>query len=124
MHEINVLVVDDDEITLELVSLVLEEYTNGEVHSFSKSTEAIKALTDAEQGFYDLVISDLVMPEKNGLDVLVSARKSIPNVPFLMLTATATRDIVLKARKLGANGFMAKPFSTNDLLDKLDSLLN
>ena len=124
MKEIDVLVVDDDEITLELVALVLEEYTSGTVDSFSNSSEAIDVLQKADGRQYSLVVSDLVMPEKNGLDVLVAARKAIPNVPFLMLTANATRDIVLKARKLGASGFMAKPFATNDLLDKIDTIVD
>ena len=123
MHAINILVVDDDVITLELVTLVLEEYTTGNVDSFSISTEAIDVLTKAETGHYGLVISDLVMPDKNGLDVLKIVRKLNKKVPFLMLTANATRDTVLNARKLGASGFMAIPFATNDLLDKLDTLL-
>lgn len=124
MHTINILVVDDDVITLELVSLVLEDYTTGNVDSFSKSTDAISELTAAKSNHYGLIISDLVMPDKNGLDVLATVRKLDKKVPFLMLTANATRDIVIKARKLGTDGFMAKPFATNDLLDKLDTLLN
>lgn len=123
MHTINILVVDDDVITLELITLVLEEYTSGEVDSFSKSTDALNSLSVAKSGHYGLIISDLVMPEKTGLDVLTTVRKLDKSVPFLMLTANVTKDTVLKARKLGADGFMAKPFATNDLLDKLDTLL-
>lgn len=120
---INILAVDDDRVTLELLSLVLEEYTTGEVLTFSKSTDAISAIKERGNSL-DLVISDMVMPEKNGLDVLAAYRKVNKQSPFLMLTANATRDTVLSARKLGANAFVAKPFATHDLLDKMDSILS
>ena len=120
---INILAVDDDRVTLELLSLVLEEYTTGEVLTFSDSTEAISTIK-ARGDSLDLVISDMVMPDKNGLDVLAAYRKVNKLSPFLMLTANATRDTVLSARKLGANAFVAKPFATHDLLDKMDAILS
>lgn len=121
-HSLNILAVDDDRVTLELLSLVLEEYTEGEVLTYDDSQVAIETIEQRGQDIH-LVISDMVMPGKTGLDVLQAFRKEQQQAPFLMLTANATREIVLDARKLGANAFLTKPFATNDLLDKLDSLV-
>lgn len=122
-QSLNILAVDDDRVTLELLSLVLEEYTDGEVLTFDDSQAAIEAIQQ-RGGDIHLVISDMVMPVKTGLDVLKAYRKEQQQAPFLMLTANATRQIVLDARKLGASAFLTKPFATNDLLDKLDSIVN
>lgn len=119
---INILAVDDDLVTLELLSVVLEEYTTGQVWAFPKSTAALKALENQGDSI-DLVVSDLMMPEKDGLDVLAAFRAVHPDGLFLMLTANATRETVIKARQQGANAFIAKPFVTDDLIKKLDELV-
>ncbi|MBT0585268.1 response regulator [Alteromonas oceanisediminis] len=124
MKNINILVVDDDVVTLELVTLVLADYTEGQVHTFTKSTDAIRAIEEAGAFEYQLVISDLMMPEKDGLDVLAALNGAVLDAKFLMLTGNATREKVLEARKLGADAFIAKPFATQDLLDKLDDIVD
>jgi DNA-binding NtrC family response regulator len=122
-QSLNILAVDDDRVTLELLTLVLEEYTDGEVLTFDDSQAAIEAIQQ-RRGDIHLVTSDMVMPVKTGLDVLKAYRNEQQQAPFLMVTANATREIVLDACKLGANGFLTKPFATNDLLDKLDNIVN
>ncbi|WP_100643837.1 response regulator [Alteromonas facilis] len=120
-RNLNILAVDDDRVTLELLTLMLDEYTSGQIVAFENSREALLDLTEGETKF-DLVISDLMMPDVTGLELLGAFRLRDVQTPFIMLTANATRESVLEARNLGATAFIAKPFTAHDLLDKLDSI--
>ena len=117
-----ILVVDDDRVFLELIHHILEEYISGDIHAFSSSIEAIDFIKQNEQ--LSLVICDWHMPKADGLKVLSELRKKSLVTPFLMLTGTPTREVVLAAKKGGANGFIAKPFKDHELLDKIASLTN
>ena len=124
MNQHNVLVIDDDEVTLELLQLILAEFVGGKVISLSSS---VKALVFIESDFMqqiDLVICDWQMPEHNGIDVLKAIRRLHKTTPVLMLTANATRDLVIEARKNGVSDFVAKPFKNVELTEKVKSLLS
>lgn len=120
----NVLLVDDDEITLELVQHILEEFVVGDITAFSSSIKAVAFLEKVKPGELGLVICDWQMPDHNGIDVLKRFRVRDKKTPFLMLTGNATRDLVLTAKKAGATDFIAKPFKNTDLFQKVESLLN
>ncbi|GAB5379363.1 MAG: hypothetical protein Alis3KO_13500 [Aliiglaciecola sp.] len=122
MH--NVLVVDDDQITLELLQLILEEFIEGKITTLSSGTQAIEYICSDKISDINLVICDWQMPEKDGIEVLKTLRKRAPNLPFLMLTGNATRDLVITARKEGATDFVAKPFKNYDLTEKVNNLLS
>ncbi|TRY31716.1 response regulator [Aliiglaciecola sp. M165] len=120
----NVLVVDDDQITLELLQLILEEFIEGKITTLSSGTQAIEYICSDKISDINLVICDWQMPEKDGIEVLKTLRKRAPNLPFLMLTGNATRDLVITARKEGATDFVAKPFKNYDLTEKVNNLLS
>ena len=117
-----ILVVDDDRVFLELVHHILEEYVSGEIRTFSSSIEAIEFIQQNEA--LSLVICDWHMPKADGLEVLKVLRKRCPDTPFLMLTGTPKRSVVLAAKQGGANGFIAKPFKDHELLEKVSNLLH
>ena len=73
----------------------------------------------------DLVLLDVMMPRKNGFEVCqeVRASEDIKHTPILMLTAKGRDTDVAKGLALGANGYMTKPFSTRELVDKVKELL-
>ena len=118
----NVLVVDDDKVFLELIHHILDEYISGGITTFSSSIEAIEFINKNEE--LSLVICDWHMPQADGLAVLKALRNKNTRTPFLMLTGTPTKEVVLAAKKGGANGFIAKPFKDHELLDKIDSLIH
>ena len=119
----HIIVVDDDQITLELLQLILEEFIDGTIRTFGGGTEAIEYLKNNDVNNIDLVICDWQMPKHDGLQVLAALREKTQDVPFLMLTGNATRELVIAARKAGALEFIAKPFNNHDLTDKVNRLL-
>ena len=70
----------------------------------------------------DMIFLDIVMPEQNGLQVLSSVRQ-YSKAPVIMLTETSGIEWVRQAMSLGADGYMIKPFSTDDLLAKVEGKL-
>ncbi len=90
----------------------------------------VKSATDGEQGlafaladFFDLIILDVMLPKKNGLDVCRDLRQKSIAAPILMLTAKGeTIDKVL-GLKLGADDYLTKPFEIIELMARIEALL-
>ena len=123
MYDCNIVVIDDDIITLELVQIILEEVISGEICVFSDSKQALDYVQSESMDKISLVICDWLMPDVSGLHILAALRKSKPSCPFLMLTANATKKLVVDSMRLGATDFIVKPFHTNDLLTKVERLI-
>jgi two-component system chemotaxis response regulator CheY len=123
MYYCNLVVIDDDIVTLELIQLILEEVTSGEIHVFSDSKQALDYVQTDSMDKISLVICDWLMPDVSGLEILAALRKSKPECPFLMITANATKQLVVDSMRLGATDFIVKPFITHDLLTKIERLI-
>ncbi|MFT4807353.1 MAG: two-component system chemotaxis response regulator CheY [Paraglaciecola sp.] len=123
MYDCNIVVIDDDTITLELVHIILEDVTSGEILAFSDSKQALNYVQSDSIDMISLVICDWLMPDVSGLDILAELRKAKPHCPFLMLTANATKQLVVDSMRLGATDFIVKPFHTNDLLNKVERVI-
>ncbi|AXR07583.1 response regulator [Salinimonas sediminis] len=119
----SIVVIDDDVITLELIVVALEQQLGAHVHSFTHSKLARAFLLKQSDASVSLVVSDQMMPDYDGIALLNLCRRQGMQVPFLLLTADATRATVLKARQSGANQFMVKPFKVENLLDNVRKLL-
>src|SRR5579872_3024344 len=107
-----VLVVDDEaEIRESLEALLdMEGY---EVDLAQNAAEGERKL---EQRAYDLVLLDLMMPEKSGMEVLRDIRERDRHTPIFMITAYGTLEAAVQAVKLGANDYLAKPWHNEKLL--------
>ena len=116
-------VIDDDCITAELITDALEQQLGVDVYSFNRSKQARDFLLQQSNATISLIISDQMMPDYNGLDLLHACRQAQLTVPFLLLTSDATRDTVIRARQLGASQFVAKPFEVDNLLEKVRALM-
>lgn len=119
-----IVLVDDDNITLELLQHILEEFVSGEIIAFSSSIKALGFIQTMDPGRISLMICDWQMPEVDGIGLLKVFRRRDPGAPFLMLTGSATRELVMAAKQAGASGFVAKPFRNSDLTEKVTRLLN
>jgi two-component system chemotaxis response regulator CheY len=85
----------------------------------------IEAIRMMEAGHvFDLIISDLNMPQMSGMELLKHVRNSnkLAHLPFLMITAEATKPNVVKAAKAGVTDFIVKPFSVHQLTKKIADL--
>ena len=124
MYDCNVVVIDDDLIILELLGIILEDVIAGEIVSFSDSTAALAYVKSNAMDRISLVICDWMMPQVSGLDILAALRQNKPECPFLMLTANATKELVLESMRLGASDFILKPFHTANKVERLIHEIN
>lgn len=77
----------------------------------------------AMHGGYDLIILDLMLPEMHGLDVCQELRKAQVSTPIIMLTAMHTLDDRIEGLRLGADDYLPKPFSFDELLARIEAQL-
>ena len=84
------------------------------------------AFQKLQTGHVDCVITDIIMPNMNGFELLeaIKADEKLKSTPVLIITAEATKDNVLKAANLGACAFVVKPFSQAILEEKIHKLFN
>ncbi len=124
MANYTIVVVDDDTITLDIITYALEEGLEANVIAFSRSEMAYDFLVNQPQDNLSLIISDQNMPQYDGLTLLRACREKGLKTPFVLLTGEATRDTVLAAKKGGATTFLAKPFETEHLIQKVKQLVD
>lgn len=124
MYDCNIVIIDDDRIILELIGIILEEMISGEIVSFSDSNEALAYVKSDNIKGVSLVICDWLMPDVSGLDILAALRQQHKDCAFLMVTANATKKLVVDAMRLGASDFIVKPFVAADLLAKVERLIH
>lgn len=107
-----ILIVDDEEGMRHMLSLILkkEGYTS---EATSSPKAALEKLADENIGF---VLSDIRMPEMDGLKFLVEAKKARPDVCFLMMSAFGNMDTALEAVKHGAYDYINKPFKPDEII--------
>jgi DNA-binding NtrC family response regulator len=108
----NVVLIDDDAGVLRALSLLLK-VMGFEVMAFELPQKAVEYLQDKINTVH-LVVSDLRMPELDGIEVLKKVKVAIPNLPFLLISGHATSDDVAQALSLGAQGFIGKPFNPTE----------
>jgi two-component system, OmpR family, response regulator len=114
-----VLVVDDDARLYELLASYLEQNGMSPAHAASGR----RALDLLEREAFDAVLLDVMMPEMDGLGVLSRVRARWPSLPVLMLTAKGDETDRVVGLELGADDYLAKPFSPRELLARLKAVL-
>jgi two-component system, NtrC family, response regulator PilR len=107
----NILVVDDEQGMRQLLSLVFGRAG----HAVRAAENGRHAMELLREGGADLVVSDVKMPDMDGISLLREARELLPDVAVVMMTAFATVDTAREAFKLGADDFIQKPFDVEDL---------
>ena len=117
----NVLIVDDDP---EIADYITSEL--GEWYRFDSACNGKEALKKLLMGDYDLVISDIIMPEMDGIELLknIKTNTNISDVPVILLTSKSEVSDRLEGFKKGADAFLAKPFSMEELHILIDNLVS
>lgn len=118
MTVFSVAVVEDDPITLDLITEALETHLDATVYTFTRSKFARDFLLQQTPDTLNLLISDQVMPDYDGLSLLKTCHSNGLEVPFLLITADPNKEVVMEARKLRVAGFLAKPLSMEELVQK------
>ena len=112
MTKVNILVVEDDNL---LRNLLLESI-NLEGHQVKVAESAEKAEELFAEEKFDILLTDVNLPGKSGLDLLLIATQYNPEIYSLVITGFGTIDTAVKAMKFGASDFLCKPIALNDLL--------
>jgi len=107
MEKKKALVIDDDQMVLDSVRRVLSD-DSYEVDAVSKGSEGRDL---AIEGDYDIVLSDIRMPDMGGMKILRDVKRAKPAIPVLMITGYATVKSAVQAMKLGATDYLEKPFT-------------
>ena len=110
-----ILIVDDDEAFRQVLSANLRDVG----YETQTADNGRTALRLCRQQSFDLVITDLVMPEKEGLETIIELRRHWPEVMFIAISGDSRMDpgdYLPMARQLGANNTLAKPFTGEDIL--------
>ncbi len=102
-----ILVVDDEESIRDLLRLVL----TGEGYSVVTANDGEEAIEYLEARRFDIVITDLVMPGVNGVEVLRAAKRIDPNYPVIVITGYPSVETVTELVRLGAGDYLTKPFN-------------
>jgi DNA-binding response OmpR family regulator len=116
---LRVLVVDDDERLYALIASYLEQ---NDV-SPAPAENGRRALDLLEREAFDAVLLDVMMPGMDGLSVLKSLRARWPSLPVIMLTAKGDETDRVVGLELGADDYLAKPFSPRELLARIKAVL-
>ncbi|RJP75910.1 MAG: response regulator [Desulfobacteraceae bacterium] len=119
---IKILIVDDFATMRRILKNILKQL------GFVNITEADDGTTALEQlksGHFDLIISDWNMPKMTGLELLKTVRgmSDIKDIPFLMVTAEAQKQNVISAVQAGVSNYVVKPFTAEQISDKLEKIL-
>lgn len=115
MHKARVLLVDDEEMFVEMLGERLE----ARGLEVTKSFDGEQALELIRERDFDVVILDVLMPGKDGVDTLREIKRLKPLTEVIMLTGHATVDTAIQGMKLGAYDYLLKPTETKDLLEKI-----
>lgn len=113
----SILIVDDEQIIRNVLKRKLEQTTSFSVFT---AEDGVPALELFKHEKIDLVISDLLMSEMNGIELLRQLKAIDPLVPVIIITGYGTLDDAIEAIHLGAEDFIKKPFDISDVIETIE----
>ena len=109
-----ILITDDHAVVRQgLKQILLEEFTRAQ---FGEATNAQEAIERVWRENWDVVVLDITMPGRSGLEVLKEIRKSRPKLPVLVLSMHPEDQFAMRLLKIGASGYMTKESAPNELV--------
>ncbi len=111
-----ILVIDDDE----LVRFTLQKILEGENHQVAVAVDGVEGIALFTAQPFPLVITDLIMPEKEGMETIIELKKDFPDTKIIAISGggqMGVSNLLKVAQIVGADHAIAKPFSKGDVLD-------
>ncbi|WP_447600219.1 response regulator [Nitrospira sp. Nam80] len=116
----SILVVDDNELVRGLLRTVLE----GQGHTISEASQGRAALQYLRRSPVDLVLTDIYMPDCDGLEVIMTLRREFPSIRVIAISGgSGDRNLLVAARQLGAHEVLEKPINMANLLNSVAAAL-
>lgn len=121
LSNLRVLVVEDNPQAMKLIKMVLGGVGVHQVYT-ARDGRAAQTFLDEAPELVDLIVCDWQMPRMTGLELLQQVRSTYSEMPFIMLTGKTDPQSVKAARQFGVNAYVAKPYSPQQLEQKLVAL--
>ena len=119
MDNINVLIVEDDPN----LGQILSEYLQIKGLNATLCQDGEEGLQMYNRGGFDLCILDIMMPKKDGFTLAQEIRSQDKKIPIIFLTAKSLKEDTIKGLKIGADDYMTKPFSMEELLLMIQAVM-
>ncbi|MEA3353267.1 MAG: response regulator [Campylobacterota bacterium] len=116
---VKVLVVDDANLMHKLIKGML---SSRDV-KIEDALDGEQAIEMAKKEKPDVVFLDVVMPKKDGIETLKELKEIYPDIKVIMASSMGTKDKIVESLKIGAMGFLQKPFEEDSFLEKFDEVL-
>ena len=120
MKKQKALVIDDEQVVLDSVNKILKD----ENYEVDVTLSGREGLNWAIQKKYDIVLTDIRMPDIGGMRVLRDIKRANPSLPVVMITGYASVQSSVQAMKLGAADYIEKPFTPDQLIEAVASALD
>ena len=119
----NILIVDDDDMMLKMAEFVLNQDPKYNVIKANSGLQCLRTLQSGEK--VDLILLDIQMPGMDGIKVmeLIQKHDYWNLIPVIFLTAASDKNTVMRAGKMGAIGYIKKPFVPEDLIQRVESAI-
>ncbi len=118
-NQARILLVEDDQNFGD----VLRSYLEMHDYDITLATDGEAGLKSFHQGTYDLCIFDVMMPKKDGFTLATEIRETDKKTPIVFLTAKSMKDDVINGFRIGADDYITKPFSSEELLYRIQAIL-
>jgi len=116
----HILIADDERDVRESLAILLEE----EGHTIGTAANGEVALKELENATFDILITDLKMPKMDGMELMNKAALLAPNMIIIVITAFATVETAVKALRKGASDYIIKPLDFEEVIIRIEQLLN
>jgi two-component system, chemotaxis family, chemotaxis protein CheY len=124
VNKLKVLIVDDSSVMRKIVERSLRQ-AGLEIAQVKEAGNGAEALAEVQSSSFDLILSDINMPAMDGLEFLrnLAALPSAKNIPVVMITTEGSETRVVEALSVGAKGYIRKPFTPEQIKERITPLL-
>jgi DNA-binding response OmpR family regulator len=119
IEDVSILLCEDDEN----LGMLLREYLEAKGYKAELCVDGEKGYQAFVENYFDLCILDVMMPKMDGFTLASKIREVNPDVPFMFLTAKTLKEDVLEGFKIGADDYITKPFSMEEVVFRIEAIL-
>ncbi len=121
IQEKNILIADDHTVVRKgLIQILMDHFA---MSKFTEVADGNQLLQEARKGNWDIIITDLSMPGRNGLDTLKQLKIELPSIPVLVLSIHSEDQYAVRVLKAGASGYLTKESAPDELVKAVDQIL-
>ena len=119
--DMKILVVDDSSLMRGFAKSSLKQL---KLNNVTETEDGVEAMAELKKEKYDLILSDLYMPNMDGLELLKAVRndRDLKNIPFIIMTIKEKKGSLIEALEAGLNDYLIKPVTANALSKKLSKV--